>query len=90
MGEQRLSSTGFTGENVQPRSQPQLGPLHQQQVLDAKLIQHGSSSTCSTGRNGTNRRSWAKSCAERSAQRRQAPELLMQAPVEADARELRQ
>ena len=40
VGEHRLAGTGLAGEDVQPRSKAELGPLDQEQVLDTKLVQH--------------------------------------------------
>jgi hypothetical protein len=37
MGEHRLAGAGLAGEDVQSGPQPQLGPLDEQEVLDAKL-----------------------------------------------------
>ena len=38
--EHGLAGAGLAGEDVQPRRQLELGPLDQQQVLDAQLVQH--------------------------------------------------
>ena len=40
VGEHGLARARLPGEYVQPRREAQLGPLDQQQVLDAKLAQH--------------------------------------------------
>ena len=49
VGEHRLAGAGLAGEHVQPGRQPQLGLLDQQQVLDAKLLQHVRWSSSGTG-----------------------------------------
>ena len=41
VGQHGLARAGLAREHVQPRPEPQLGPLDQQQVLDAQLFQHG-------------------------------------------------
>ncbi len=38
--EQGLAGAGLAREHVKSRGEPELGPLHQQQVLDAQLIEH--------------------------------------------------
>ena len=38
--EQRLAGPGLAREHVEARGEPQLGALHQQQVLDAQFVQH--------------------------------------------------
>jgi diguanylate cyclase (GGDEF)-like protein len=40
VGEYRLPGARLAGEDVQPGGQAQLGPLNQQEVLDAKFTQH--------------------------------------------------
>ena len=52
MGEHRLARTGLAGEDVEARTEAQLGPLDQQQVLDSQLVQHaaGSISGCRRSR----------------------------------------
>ena len=67
MGEQGLARAGLAGQHVQARREPQLGLLHQQQILDAQLMQHGE--RCTTRPDGS-----------RSA--RQPAELLSQTLVE--------
>ena len=39
--EHRLARARLAGQRVQPRAEPQLGPLDQQEVLDAELVEHG-------------------------------------------------
>jgi hypothetical protein len=51
MGEHRLAGTGLAGQRVQAGPEPQLGPLDQEQVLDAKLYEHMFGSTGPTRRN---------------------------------------
>ncbi len=38
--EQRLARPGLPGDDVEAGREPQFSPLHKQQVLDAKLMQH--------------------------------------------------
>jgi hypothetical protein len=47
--EHRLASAGLAGEHVQPRGQPQLSLLNQQEVLYTKLLQHSRWSTSARG-----------------------------------------
>ena len=36
MSEQRLAGAGLTGQHVEPRTETQLGPIHQEQVLSTR------------------------------------------------------
>ena len=45
VGQHRLARAGLARDRVQPGPEPQLGPLDQQQVLDAQLEQHAARST---------------------------------------------
>ena len=40
MGEHRLAGAGLPRQHVQPGRQPQLGPLDEQEVLDAQFAEH--------------------------------------------------
>ena len=42
VGEDRLPRAGLAGDGREPLTGPQLGPLDQQEVLDAQLEEHGS------------------------------------------------
>jgi hypothetical protein len=57
LSQQCLAGAGLAGQHVEPRAEPQLCPLHQQQVLDPDLTKHSTSSTRGGGQNLTNRRS---------------------------------
>ena len=48
MRQHRLAGARLAGEHVEPGREAQLGPLDQQEVLDAQLVQHarGSTSRC--------------------------------------------
>ena len=56
VGEHGLPRAGLAGEHVEPRPEAKLGPLDQQEVLDAQLVQHAPRSTSRRrriGRSGT-------------------------------------
>jgi hypothetical protein len=48
MGEHGLPRACLAREDVQPLGEPELGPLDEQEVLDAQLFQH--EMWCTTGR----------------------------------------
>ena len=43
--QQRLAGPRLAGQHVQPRGEPQLGAIHQQQVLDPEFVEHQEWST---------------------------------------------
>ena len=50
MGQHGLARAGLAGEHVQAGTEAQLGPLDQQQVLDAQLVQHAAGCISGTRR----------------------------------------
>ena len=52
MGEHGLARAGLAGEHVEPGREAQLGPLDEQEVLDAQFGEHDPRSTSATRRNG--------------------------------------
>jgi hypothetical protein len=52
MREHRLAGTGLAGEGIESGAEPELSPLDQEQVLDAKLYEHTFGCSGRTRRNG--------------------------------------
>ncbi len=72
--EHRLAGPGLARQDVESGRQAQLGPLDEEEVLDAQLVQHGCDATRPRGRNGSNARSHpAEDGPEAAGRRRCAP-----------------
>ena len=52
LGQQGLACTRLAGEHVQARGQAKLGPIQQQEILDAQLVQHAARFTRRRRRTG--------------------------------------
>ena len=61
MGEHGLARPGLARQHVQPGAEAQLGPLDQQQVLDAQLVEHGAGCISGARRSRALRRIGTKS-----------------------------
>ena len=66
MGEHGLARSGLAGEHVEARREAQLGPLDQQEVLDAQLGEHAPGSTGARRRIGVTSRA-RRACGARGA-----------------------